>query len=130
MRILITGSRNFDNFKLMKYILNFFKEEKEVTLIHGNCRGADKIAGYIGKSLGFNIEAHPADWNRYGKKAGPIRNTEMVDSGADLVLAFPIGNSYGTKDCIRKAEQRGIPIVEVTNTNMEDLYKILKNIER
>ena len=130
MRILITGSRNFDNFKLMKYILNFFKEEKDITLIHGDCRGADKIAGYIGKRLGFNIEAHPADWDKYGKKAGPIRNTEMVDSGTDLVLAFPIGNSYGTKDCIRKAEQRGIPIVEVTNTNMEDLYKILKNIER
>lgn len=130
MRILITGSRDFDNFELMKYILNFFKEEKDVTLIHGDCRGADKIAGYIGKSLGFNIEAHPADWDKYGKKAGPIRNTEMVDSGADLVLAFPIGNSYRTKDCIRKAEQRGIPIVEVTNTNMEDLYKILKNIER
>lgn len=129
MRILITGSRDFDNFELMRYILIFFKE-KDITLIHGDCRGADKIAGYIGKSLGFNIEAHPADWNRYGKKAGPIRNTEMVDSGADLVLAFPIGNSYGTKDCIRKAEQRGIPIVEVTNTNIEDLYEIFKNIER
>lgn len=45
MRILITGSRNFDNFKLMKYILNFFKEEKDITLIHGDCRGAYKIAG-------------------------------------------------------------------------------------
>lgn len=129
MRILITGSRDFDNFELMRYVLKFF-EEKDVTLIHGDCRGADKIAGYIGKTLDFNMEAHPADRNRYGKKAGPIRNTEMVNSGADLVLAFPIGNSYGTKDCIRKAEQRDIPVIEVTNTNIEDLYEIFKNIER
>lgn len=66
MRNLITGSRNFNDFNLMRKTLSHF-QNKEVTIVHGNCRGADKIAGPIGKELGFNIEPHPADWEEYGK---------------------------------------------------------------
>lgn len=113
MRILITGSRNFNDFDLMKKTLKQFKNKK-VTIVHGDCRGADKIAGFLGKELGFNIEPHPADWKKYGKSAGPIRNTEMVNSNIDLVLAFPVGNSKGTKDCLEKARRKGISTIVVT----------------
>ena len=97
----------------MRKTLSHF-QNKEVTIVHGNCRGADKIAGSIGKKLGFNIEPHPADWKKYGKSAGPIRNTEMVNSNIDLVLAFPVGNSKGTKDCLEKARRKGISTIVVT----------------
>jgi len=56
-----------------------------------------------------------ADWDQYGKKAGGIRNTWMLDDLepgelVDVLLAFPLAGSIGTWDCIRKAKARGIPI--------------------
>lgn len=48
------------------------------------------------------------------EKIGSIRNTEMVNSNIDLVLAFPVGNSKGTKDCLEKARRKGISTIVVT----------------
>jgi hypothetical protein len=59
------------------------------------------------------VETFEADWATHGKAAGPIRNRKMLDAGADLVLAFPVGNSKtspGTWDCIEAAAERGIPV--------------------
>lgn len=55
-------------------------------------------------------ERHPADWTKYGKAAGPLRNQEMVDAGADAVFAFPTPASNGTLDCMARAWVRGIPV--------------------
>lgn len=84
---------------------------EQITLVHGGARGADRIAAGIGRALWFQIEAHPAEWRRLGRGAGPIRNTTMVQLGADVVLAFPIGRSPGTRDLIAKATAAGIPVV-------------------
>lgn len=116
IRILITGSRNFSDWAAMKNALTPYWvtfEDAEVTLVHGGCSGADTIAGDVAASLGWTVEVHPADWERYGRRAGPLRNQEMVDSGADVCLAFPIGESRGTRDCMARAEKAGIPVVVV-----------------
>lgn len=55
-------------------------------------------------------ERHPANWGRLGKAAGPLRNQEMVDAGADMVFAFPTPASKGTLDCMARAWVRGIPV--------------------
>lgn len=92
-----------------------------MTIVHGACpTGADAFAhGWFSLPLDDPTltaieEAHPADWGRYGKGAGPIRNREMVDAGADLVLAFPLpgpkSRSRGTWDCVGAAEAHGIPV--------------------
>jgi hypothetical protein len=60
--------------------------------------------------LGFTAEPHPADWAQHGKAAGMIRNREMVALGADVVLAFPLGRSPGTRGCIRTAEEAGLTV--------------------
>lgn len=112
MKVLVTGSRNFTNNKLMYNALSSI-QNRDVTLVHGGCRGADKITEKIGKELGFQIEEHLADWDKHGKSAGPIRNMEMLNSGIDLVLAFPIGDSRGTRDCIKKAVDKNIPVMKV-----------------
>lgn len=112
MRVLVTGSRTFTNTKLMYNALSSI-QNSDVTLVHGGCRGADKIAENIGKELGFKIEEHLANWDKHGKSAGPIRNIEMLNSGIDLVLAFPIGESRGTRDCIKKAVNKSIPVIKV-----------------
>jgi hypothetical protein len=61
--------------------------------------------------MGIAVEAHSADWDRLGNRAGPIRNGEMVAAGAGLCLALHrfLANSRGTKDCIRQAIAAGIP---------------------
>jgi hypothetical protein len=64
-------------------------------------RGADTLAGIIAEQIGLQVEVYPADWNRHGQAAGPIRNQQMLDQGRpDIVLAFHanISQSKGTKD--------------------------------
>lgn len=56
-------------------------------------------------------ESHPADWENDGRGAGFIRNQRMVDLGADVCLAFVEGASRGTRDCMKRAGQAGIPLV-------------------
>lgn len=59
---------------------------------------------------GLPVEAHPADWRSCGRAAGLIRNQRMVDLGADLCLAFPLGESRGTWDCVARARKAGIEV--------------------
>jgi len=58
----------------------------------------------------MEAEPHPADWERHGRAAGPIRNQEMADAGADLCIAFPYGIGKGTYDMIERARKAGIPV--------------------
>lgn len=80
------------------------------TIVHGAARGADRIAAEIALSLGFRVEDHPADWPRYGRRAGFLRNVQMLSTGIGLVLAFQRGGSRGTQHTIDEARKRGIPV--------------------
>jgi hypothetical protein len=82
----------------------------EVTVVHGAARGADTIAGELARGFGMKVEIHPANWEEYHRAAGPIRNQEMVDLGADICLAFLMPNSKGTADCIRRARKARIKV--------------------
>lgn len=124
-RILITGSRHFNpynpnNHRLMHQALSTAAKKlyaagaTDITVIHGGASGADTLADIIASSLGFTIERYPAQWHLYGKKAGPIRNEEMVARGADIVLAFPAAVSPGTKHCMTVARRAGITVVNIT----------------
>ena len=110
-RILVTGSRDWDDtLRISVALYNAWKRlgfHKGATLVHGDAPGADTIARDIWRDNGLIDEPHPADWSQ-GKSAGPRRNQQMVDLGADLCLAFPKGKSAGTRHCIRAAQQAGI----------------------
>lgn len=114
MRVLVCGSREWTDRTWIRLrlacLLPADPAAEEPTIVHGDARGADRIAGEIATDLGFWVETHPADWSRHGKAAGPIRNREMLDSGIHLVLAFVRGESRGTRDCIKAAQERGIPV--------------------
>lgn len=84
------------------------------TVVHGAARGVDRIAGQEAEKLGLLVEAHPADWDRFGKSAGYRRNAEMIALGADLVLAFWDGKSRGTQHTIELARGAGIPVEVIT----------------
>jgi hypothetical protein len=112
-RVLVCGSRYFDDYSslcrwldhLLKRVLNTHR----VIIIHGACRGADTLAESYARSRGLFVEAYPADWDRYGRSAGPKRNAKMIGI-ANAVVAFWDGNSVGTRDTIERAKQKGIPL--------------------
>jgi len=119
LRILVTGSRDWDDRETIKQALREAAQGfhmENVTVIHGHCpTGADHLAEhYAATWLGLSVERHPADWNRYGKSAGFRRNAEMVQSRPDICLAFIKGGSRGATHCADLAEKAGIPVRRYT----------------
>jgi len=133
VRILITGSRKWHDIKTIsdalkevaatdrkaalrveEYVTNGAPistppDLSHITVVHGGADGADVLAGELASILGMSVEAHPAQWDIYGRGAGPLRNQAMVDKGADICLAFVVPHSKGTYDCIKRAKKAGIP---------------------
>jgi hypothetical protein len=116
MTILVCGGRDYKNKqKVFKALDLFFPhecEEEPLSIIEGGATGADELARLWAESN--NIEYHhcPADWEKHGKSAGPIRNQEMLDTyKPDIVLAFKGGR--GTQNMIDKAMKKGIIVLKV-----------------
>ena len=114
-RILVTGGRKWADKAIIRHaLLAVWKaagSPPDVVLVSGGCpTGADAYAETVGAAYGFTVERHPADWAKYHKAAGPIRNKEMVQAGADVCVAFFMPGSVGTANCMRLAEKAGIPI--------------------
>lgn len=125
MRILVCGGREFDDYWTVKNILgkvimDFRADDTstKIILIEGGAKGADFLAkvyfleGIRHGDCNWSVESYPADWKKYGSRAGPIRNQQMLDEGKpDLVVAFPGGS--GTKDMIARAKKSGVEVLEV-----------------
>lgn len=108
MRILITGSRDWDDRQTIRDVLG---EYLDGVLVSGACpTGADRICEETWSAWGGKIERHPADWSR-GKRGGPERNKRMVDLGADVCLAFIRNHSVGASGTADLAEKAGIKTV-------------------
>lgn len=114
--ILVCGSRTWTDERVIREALDArmpydaLADDQLPTVMHGNARGADRIAADVAVDLGFWVQAFPADWKRHGKAAGPIRNRQMLDAEPDVVLAFQVRNSRGTQDTVDEALRRGIPV--------------------
>ena len=118
-RILITGSRDWSNLSIIKTELaKLFQEYgAEATLVSGHCpTGADVMCENIAKEFGWKIELHSANWDQYGKPAGFIRNKQMVDSGADICLAFIRNGSRGASGTAKMAEEAKIKTLRFTQS--------------
>lgn len=115
MRILVTGSRDWtDSYAVDVAIWEAWNEAgrpptEHVTVVHGGARGADAIAEATARKVGLRVECHPAAWDTRGRAAGVIRNSEMVNAGADVCLAFIKNQSRGASHCADVAEKAGIP---------------------
>lgn len=130
-KILVCGGRDFNDWMLLAQTLNRICYEREwnydpfqneytnccpnVTIIHGGARGVDLLADKWAILHECVIEEYKADWDKYGKSAGPIRNQLMLDVGKpDLVIAFPTKNSKGTWDMVSRAKKKGIETIIVS----------------
>ena len=111
MRVLVCGSRNWSNRKAVTDFLETLPPD--TLIINGGCRGADTIAKEEALKQGLEVITELADWKKYGRSAGPIRNQLMLDKHhPELVIAFHqnLSESQGTRDMIRRAKQRGTPV--------------------
>ncbi len=107
-RIIVCGSRGWTDRERVADRL--FDVPTDATIVHGDTKGADRLAHQEAEKLGLLVEPHPADWDKHGKGAGPYRNTEMAKLGADLCIAFWDGRSRGTLDMIQRAVLFSIPV--------------------
>lgn len=109
MKILITGSRRLEDFDYVKSVidtLDHLCQGQQVTLIHGAAKGADSLAAEAAEAYGWKIKPYYAEWKKYGKAAGPIRNSKMLsEENPDIVLAFWDGSTShsGTFDMMTRA---------------------------
>lgn len=119
MKVLVCGSRKWVAQAPIERELR--KLPPDTIVVHGACRGADNIAGYVAKDiLGLEVRPYPADWDFYGPSAGVLRNQQMLEEEhpdknrvfIDKVLAFheDVGLGKGTKDMVARAKKAGIPV--------------------
>lgn len=112
---LICGGRNFVDAEIFNSAMGDlirFKGCPDI-VVHGAARGADTLADEWGKRMALTVERVPADWNKHGKSAGPIRNAEMLSYDPHFVVAFPGGR--GTADMVRRARAAGIDVAEIVS---------------
>lgn len=110
MRVLVCGGRNFSDWVLLGDTLDKFHAQTPFSaLIHGAAKGADTLAHEWAEQRGIRIDWFRADWTKYRKAAGPIRNTRMLEEGKpDLVIAFKGGK--GTRNMITQALAANVPV--------------------
>lgn len=115
MRLLVTGSREWVDRELMeRVLLKLTAGADHVCIVHGAARGADRLSSVVARAHEWSVIAVPADWDRYGRSAGFVRNRFMLEQYApDLVAAFKVGFdrtllSGGTEHMVALAIGQGV----------------------
>ena len=122
MKILVCGDRRWsDRQTIYRILLPYATQTPPVTILHGGARGADTLAGQVAQELGMEVKEVRAEWQRYGRGAGPLRNDKMLNEHPDLVIAFhnDLAKSKGTADTVRKVQKRGIAVMVVKTREEE-----------
>ena len=117
--ICVTGDRNWKHEDVVHQALSFINEQIPIKrIIHGGAKGADTAAGTWASSNNIECKVFSANWARYKKGAGPIRNSEMVKHLKDeksqiMVIAFHdnLNESKGTKCMIKLTTEAGIEVL-------------------
>lgn len=121
LRIIIAGSREFNDYKLLKTsIKDILKNTSledigKIKIISGTARGADQLGERFAKQFKLEVVKFPANWDKYGKRGGYIRNEEMAkyaiqDGDYGMLVAFWDGESRGTKHMIDLAKKHGLEV--------------------
>lgn len=109
LKVIIAGSRDFDDYELLKSKCDYFLRNREVEIVSGTARGADVLGERYAEERDLVVKRFPADWDKYGKRAGYLRNVEMAEY-ADALITFWDGKSRGTKHMIDIAREKDLKI--------------------
>lgn len=112
-RVVIGGHRDYYDYAEFSqavdlYLANIIKQYT-IIIVSGHCRGTDMMGERYAREHGLQCEVFPAEWDKYGKPAGPIRNRIMVER-SDYVIAFWTGGGRGTKSLISLAKSYNRPL--------------------
>lgn len=113
-KVIVAGSRHFNDYKRMKkdldYLLSRRAREETIEIVSGGCRGADACGERYAHEMGYSLAVFPANWDKFGKLAGPIRNHQMA-TYADALVAYCAPGSRGTSSMIHEAKKAGLRVV-------------------
>jgi len=110
MRVIIAGSRCFNDYDLLKKKCDrILKNQNNITILSGMAKGADTLACKYAEENGYELEKHFAEWGIYGKKSAILRNKKMGDL-ADSLIAFHDGRSRGTAHMIDYAKKKELNV--------------------
>lgn len=115
MIVLACGDRDWIDIDTIRRGLSQF--DRRSTLLEGGALGADIIAAGVWLDMGgYCVINEPADWRRFKRAAGPMRNARMLTYRPDRVIAFhdDLATSTGTADMVRRARRQGIPVEQWT----------------
>jgi len=104
VKVIVCGGRDYENWQHVHSELDNLHKQIPIThVIHGNAPGVDKFAGEWARKNGAQEVVCSANWDKFGTRAGPLRNRAMLKLSHNLLLAFPGGR--GTADMLRQAEE-------------------------
>lgn len=114
MKVLVCGGRDYADQQKVDQVLGAIDRIDGIdTIIEGCASGADSLAEDWARRMGKVLRHFPADWQKHGRAAGPLRNRQMLLEGRpDAVVAFPGGR--GTAHMTRIAQEAGVPVRIVT----------------
>ena len=105
MKVGIVGSREFKNYELFSDVMKQYLSDIS-WVVSGGAPGADSLAEKWAKENKKMLTIYPADWFNFGKRAGYVRNTDIVKN-SDMIIAFWDGKSKGTKHTIGLTQKMG-----------------------
>lgn len=109
VRIIVCGGRDYADRDHVFRVLDKIHTLRGIAeVIQGEARGADYLAAQWAVNYGIPLTRCRAEWEKHGKRAGPLRNRQMLTLKPDGVVAFPGG--AGTADMISAAQEAGIPV--------------------
>ncbi len=112
-KVIVAGSRTMRDYNLLRRKLDqLLSRQTDVEIVSGTANGADKLGERYAKDREYALKQFPADWEKYGKRAGYLRNAQMADY-ADALVAFWDAESKGTMHMIELAKAKGLKIVVV-----------------
>lgn len=108
-RVIIAGGQYFEDYNTLKAYADRMLSNitDEIQIVSGCASGADALGERYAQEKGYSLKRFPADWNSYGRSAGPKRNRQMAQY-ADALIAFWDGVSRGTKNMIDEATSAGL----------------------
>ena len=113
IRLIIAGGRDFNNYDLLEKEASRFVStlgnDEEIQIVSGGAKGVDSLGERFAREKGFGLILFPADWEKYGRAAGPKRNAQMADYATHL-LSFWNGESKGTKSMISLAKKKKLEV--------------------
>lgn len=122
--VIVCGSRTFTDYPLLRRKLDrLLATVKDPLIVHGGAKGADALAAKYAEWYWYEQSIYHADWEHYGKSAGPRRNKDMIEGvlsvagrKRSVLIAFHLNNSPGTRHAIDYATERGmkVKVIEVT----------------